>query len=402
MHVPVDRVFSADTRFTGVPKRHPPLHIVLAPDKFKGTMTAAGVVDALAKGVRRVDPDAVITQLPIADGGDGTVDTAVACGMTAVPIVVSGPTGQPVSATIGVSGGTALIELADCCGLKRLPDGVHAPLDANTLGLGQAVAAALDRGCRDIVVGVGGSASTDVGAGLLVALGARLLDRTGCELPPLPHLFSDVVAVDLSRLDPRASEARYRVATDVDSPLLGPLGAVAVYGPQKGVTPDLAGPLEAGIAHLAVLIETAARRTVATRPGMGAAGGVPVALAAVFDTEVMSGAEYILNLLDLPEKLRGADLVVTGEGRFDEQTLSGKGPAAVLEFARSAHVPGVVVAGDVRVTEAQLGQLDVRAYWSLIDRVSDPASALSQVASLLREVGAEVVTWWHANLTDAR
>ena len=200
------------------------MRVLVAPDKFKGSLSAHGVAQALADGVRRVRPDAVVDCLPVADGGDGTLDAAVASGFERVGVEVSGPTGEPVSTAYARRGATAVLEMADACGLVRLPGGVLAPMTASSSGLGEVMAAALDAGCRDLVVGIGGSASTDGGIGMLAALGA--------------HLRPDASGLELDGLHPALAETRIVVACDVDNPLTGPDGAAAVYGPQKGASPD--------------------------------------------------------------------------------------------------------------------------------------------------------------------
>jgi len=370
-----------------------PLRVVCATDKFKGSLTAVQVGEALRSGIAAADPAIEADIVPIADGGDGTVAAAVSSGMTAVPIEVSGPTGTPVSATIAVRGSSAVVELANTCGISLLPQGILQPLDAHTIGLGQAIAAALDARCTDIVVGVGGSASTDVGLGTLVGLGARLLDQHGQGVLPSPRFHGEIAAIDLAGLHPGASRARIRIATDVDNPLLGPHGAVAVFGPQKGVTRKYAHQVEQGVAQVAGLLDQHKGRHLATMPGMGAAGGVPTALVAILDAEVVSGAEFILDLLDLEHRVHGADLVVTGEGSFDTQTLRGKGPAAVLDEARRQQVAVAVVAGRITLPGAQMEVLGVDRWWSLLDRVDDPSDAFRYAAQLLTDVGAEIGGW---------
>jgi glycerate kinase len=369
------------------------LRVVLALDKFKGSLTAVAAANAIRDGIRSVNSMVSIDVVPIADGGDGTVDAATASGMTAVPIETVGPTGEPVSSLIAVGDGVGIVELANTCGITLLPDGILAPLDAHTVGLGRAISAALDCRCTDIVVGLGGSASTDGGLGALVGLGARLLDSSGAELPPSARFHCDIAEIDLRGLDPRVGSARFRIATDVDNPLLGAHGAVAVFGTQKGVTAALAGGVEKGLTHVGELLEKSTGRSVLSVPGMGAAGGAAAALTSVLGAEIVSGADFVSDLLGLSSRIAGASLVVTGEGSFDEQTLRGKGPAAVIAEAMNAGATIAVVAGRITLPESALQSLGVARAWSLLDRVAEPTVAMRDAAALLREIGIEIAEW---------
>lgn len=367
--------------------------IVLALDKFKGSLTALAAANAIRDGIRSVNPLVEIDVVPIADGGDGTVDAAIASGMAGVPIETVGPTGRPVSSLIAVRDGVGIVELANTCGITLLPNGILAPLDAHTVGLGRAISAALDCGCTDIVVGLGGSASTDGGLGALVGLGARLLDASGAELAPSSRFHCDIAEIDLRGLDQRVRDTRFRIATDVDNPLLGAHGAVAVFGAQKGVTAELAGGVEQGLAHVGELLEKSTDRSVLSVPGMGAAGGAAAALTSVLGAEIVSGADFVSDLLQLPARVAGASLVVTGEGSFDEQTLRGKGPAAVIAEALTAGATIAVVAGRITLSESELQSLGVAKAWALLDRVTEPVTAMRDAAPLLGEVGTEVGEW---------
>lgn len=370
-----------------------PPRVVCAPDKFKGSLSAGRVAAALAAGLCKAIPGAVVETVPIADGGEGTVEAALSVGMREVAIEVQGPTGAPVRCRIALQPPLAVIELADACGLMRLLDGRLQPLEAHTTGLGQAIAAALDAGAEEVVIGVGGSASTDVGLGALVGLGGRLLDRDGRDVPPGGRHLSRVAAIDLSGLHPRVASARFHVATDVDNPLTGPNGTVAVFGPQKGVTPDIAAALEAGVAHAGSVLESATGRPIDGGAGIGAAGGVPAALVSALGADIVSGADYVLDLLGLETRVTGVDLVITGEGTFDDQTLRGKGPAAVLAAARRHGATAVVVAGRLAIPDDVLHCLGVRRSWSLLERAASPQDAMHRAAELLVEVGTEVGGW---------
>ena len=328
------------------------MRLVVASDKFKGSLPAAEVGAALARGVRRVLPDADVRTVPVADGGDGTLAAAAAAGFALVPVTVSGPTGEPVETAYARRGDTAIVELADASGLARLPDG-PAPLTADTAGTGEAVAAALAAGCREVVLGVGGSSSTDGGAGLAVALGARVLDATGSPVAPGGLALAGVASLDLTALAARLDGARITVASDVDNPLTGPSGAAAVYGPQKGATPDDVADLDRRLARYADALESAGGRRVRDNAGAGAAGGVGFALLAIADRfrsfALRPGIELVFEATDFARRLAIADLVITGEGRIDAQTSFGKTALGVARRAAAAGVPCVAVGGGVEV-----------------------------------------------------
>jgi len=345
--------------------------VLLAPDKFKGSLPAREVAQALAEGVRRVRPDAVVDSLPVADGGDGTLDAAVASGFERVEVVVDGPTGEPVATAYARRGTTAVVEMADACGLVRLPGGVLAPMTASSRGLGQVVAAALDAGCRDLVVGIGGSASTDGGVGMLTALGAAVDDDR----------------LDLTGLHPGLADARVVAACDVDNPLTGPDGAAAVYGPQKGADPEQVALLDDRLAGWADLVAAATGADRRDEPGAGAAGGVGFGLVAVLGAELRPGIALMLDLLGFADRVAGSRLVVTGEGSLDEQSLRGKAPVGVSAAAARAGVPVVAVCGRNLLSERQLAAAGITAAYALTDLEPDVSVCLREPARLLADLG---------------
>ncbi len=290
-------------------------------------------------------PDAEIIVVPVADGGDGTVDAAVAAGFERVPVEASGPTGEPVSTWWARSGTEAVVELADISGLARLPGGRRVALEASSRGTGEVIAAALDAGCRRVVVGIGGSACTDGGAGLVSALGVRILDQQGEQVADGGAALADARTIDLAGVHPGLAGAEIVVACDVDNPLTGPHGAAAVYGPQKGATPAMVAQLDGALRHWADLVAAATGSDHRDDEGAGAAGGVGFGLVALAGAQSRPGAGLVFELTGLPAAVEGADLVITGEGSLDEQSLRGKAPAAVAEVARSAGVRVVAVAG---------------------------------------------------------
>jgi glycerate kinase len=393
------------------------MKIVIAPDKFKGSLTAAEAADAIAAGLRAEWPEAELVTVPVADGGDGTVDAAVAAGLERVPVTVDGPTGEPVRASYARRGELAVIELADACGLRRLPGGRPAPLTASSFGCGQVLAAALAAGARQIILGVGGSASTDGGAGLLQALGARVLDARGEPLargggalrevaaldptglnPALREVAAldptglnpalrEVAALDLSGLHPGLRPSTVILATDVVNPLTGPDGAAEVYGPQKGASPEQITELASGLRRWAAVVAAATGTDRSQAPGAGAAGGVGFAALAVLGAQARPGIELVLDLVDFDAALDGAALVITGEGSLDTQTLAGKAPAGVARAAATRGIPVVAVAGRSTLTEDQLATTGICRVYTLSDLEPDPARSSAQASTLLRRVG---------------
>ena len=383
-----------------------PATVVLASDAFRGSLSSVEVAAAVRLGVLDAVPDARVVVVPVADGGEGTVAAALAAGWRAVPVDVHGPTGEPVVATVALEpveagagrGGRVLVELADACGLQRLPEGLPAPLTASSRGLGEALRGALDLGAREVVVGVGGSASTDGGGGMLAALGARLLDANGDDLPDGGAPLARLARLDLAGLDPRLATTRVVLAADVDSPLLGPTGAAAVFGPQKGATEHDVDVLEAALAHWSEAVGSQA----AGMPGAGAAGGVGFALLTVLRAEHRSGVDVVLDLVGLDAALSGsapagrgrADLVVTGEGALDRQTLAGKAVSGVARRAAAHGIPVVAVCGRLDLDEAGLAALGVSAAYPLSDLEPDPRRSVPHAADLLRRTGQRVAREW--------
>jgi glycerate kinase len=374
------------------------MHVLLAPDKFKGSLTASEVAAHLAVGLRRAVPGLAVRELPVADGGDGTLDAAFAAGFRRMPVRVAGPTGAPVETAYAERDGVAVVELADVSGLRRLPGGRLEPLRASSYGTGQVLRAALDAGARTVVLGLGGSACTDGGAGLVQALGARLLDARGVELPPGGAALSALERIDVRELHPQLRAADIVVASDVDNPLLGAHGAAAVYGPQKGAAPEEVALLDAALAQWAHMVHRDLHVDAAGRPGAGAAGGVGFAAMAVLGATLRPGISYLLELLNFREHLDGAQLVVTGEGSLDEQTLRGKAPAGVAEAARAAGVPVVAVAGRIQLAREDLAAAGFDGAYALTDIEPDAARCMTDAGPLIERLAAERVA---AHLADS-
>ena len=373
------------------------MKFLIAPDKFKGSMRASDVAARVAAGILSVSPDAQVVLVPVADGGDGTLDAAVGSGFTLVPVTVDGPTGEPVHTGYARKDDMAVVELADSCGLVRLPGGVLAPLTASSTGFGQVIAAALNNGCRRLVLAIGGSASTDGGAGMLHALGARLLDSRGEPVPPGGGGLEHIDRVDLSRLHRDLTGAEVVLASDVDNPLLGARGAAEVYGPQKGATPDDVARLDGAlrvwsgaVARALGVPEGDSGHPAADVAGAGAAGGVGFAAIAVLNATARPGIDLMLELTGLRDDLAGADLVVTGEGSLDEQTLNGKAPAGVAAAARTAGVPVVAVAGRNLLSDKQLTDAGVRNAYALTDIEPDVQRCIDDPGPLLERLGRRI------------
>ena len=373
--------------------------LLIAPDKFKGSLTAAEVVAALARGITETAPDAEILSCPIADGGDGTVDAALAAGAIAQPARITGPTGEVRETVWALEGTTAVLELADAVGLKALPSEDLAPRTASSRGLGELILAAVSAGAREIVVGLGGSASTDAGAGLLQALGACLLDADGVDIAPGLAGLETLASADLAPALAALDGARLIAANDVGNPLLGADGAAAVYGPQKGLDPQAVASADRTLAAAAALLDPSGE--AARAEGAGAAGGVGYSLL-LLGAAQRSGADVVLELADFDARLASADLVVTGEGKLDAQTLQGKGPAEVARRAAAAGLPVLAVAGAVTLTDEELGGAGITAAHDLVSRAADVADAIARGQELLAGIGREIGRSLPALLGDAQ
>ncbi|MEE6178914.1 glycerate kinase [Mycobacterium sp. 050134] len=366
-------------------------HIVLAPDKFKGSLTAQQAVSAMAQGVRRADPTARAIACPVADGGEGTLDAVVAAGFDRIPARVAGPTGAPVDTAYARMGARAIVEMADVCGLQRLPSATPAPMTATSYGVGSVVAQALDDGCRDIVITLGGSASTDGGAGMLMGLGARVLDGDGKPVGPGGQGLADAAHLDLSGLHPAVGECAFTLAADVDSPLCGPHGAAIVYGPQKGAEGAEVAALDRALCRWADIVDTATRTDCRQAPGAGAAGGVGFAAIAVLGARMRPGIEMVLDLVGLDRNLLGAKVVVTGEGSLDIQSLRGKAPIGVSRRAHKHGVPTFAIAGVSTLTSTQARAARFAAVRTLHEIEPDLTRCTTHAADLLSIVTERLI-----------
>ena len=377
------------------------MKVLIAPDSFKGSLSSPEAADAIALGFRRVFPDAECVLLPIADGGEGTAETlAAATGGIRIPCTVSGPLGEPVSASFTLlgDGETAVVELAQSAGLSLIAPENRDPTITTTFGVGELLlAASRHKAVRHLIVTLGGSATNDGGAGLLSALGVRFLDGDGELLPHGGAALSALATIGTSvlLLDPAAIDLK--IACDVDNPLTGPRGASAVFGPQKGATPDDVALLDGALAHYATILEETTGRRVAEIPGAGAAGGTAAGLLWLFpQAELIPGVELVLDALRFDQHLNGADLVLTGEGRLDSQTLGGKAIAGVTRQAKAAGVPvGAIVGGLTGdVTGAQLArELNLDAVMALPPRPCTLEEAVANAPQWLADAAERAARW---------
>ena len=324
------------------------MRILIAPQSLKGSLTAAEAGQAIATGAKSVFPEAEITIIPVADGGEGTVQALVdATGGSLVQRTVTGPLGTPVAAFFGLlgDGHTAAIEMAACAGLPLVPPDQRDPRITTTYGVGELIREALDAGCRHFIIGIGGSATNDGGAGMAQALGAALLTADGKEISRGGAAVATLSHISISNIDPRLQECTVQVACDVTNPLFGPTGASAVYGPQKGATPEMVVQLDAALAHYAQIIERDLGLTVSNVPGAGAAGGLGAGLLTFLHATLRPGAHIVLEAVQLEEQMRTADLVITAEGQLDSQTAYGKSVGAVASLAKRCGLPVLALAG---------------------------------------------------------
>ena len=364
------------------------MRVLVAPDKFRGTLTAAEAAAAIAAGCRAAVPSAVVDEAPLGDGGEGTMDALVAAlGGRTSRVRVTGPLGDPVDAEFGIlPDGTAVVEMARASGLALLAPSRRAPMRTTTRGTGELILAAARAGSRRILLCVGGSATNDGGAGMAQAIGVRMLDAHGRDLRPGGVHLLELASIDMTGLDPAVQRLTTIVATDVRNPLTGPSGAAAVYGPQKGASAADVATLDAALGHLAAVIHRDLGIDVRDLEGAGAAGGLGAGAVAFLGARLRSGAEVVMDAVGFGPRLDAADVVVTAEGRFDAGSLAGKVPGAVISAARAARVPVAVLCGTKRIdAEGALGT------WSLDERFGRQ-EALERAAPSLRRLAAEVVS----------
>ena len=357
------------------------MKIIIAPDSFKGTMTAAKVADIIAEEYRRIFPSADIIELPMADGGEGTTE-AIISAVNGEKIIcgVTGPLGETTKAEYGLinNGNTAVMEMASASGIELVPREKLNPMKATTYGTGEMIKDALLSGVTEIVIGIGGSATVDGGAGMAQALGYKLLDADGNDIPFGGDGLAKLVSIDDSHVMPELKKCKIRVACDVTNPLTGPDGAAVVYGPQKGATPEMVEKLEAGLDNFFKILQ--GKGMVANQePGDGAAGGLGAALRAFCNAEITSGAELVCETVKLDKKLQGANLLITGEGKTDSQTLSGKLCAIISKHSQAAEVPVLLISGKLDIRDELFSMFDFAVSTSLGETSLDETLANAEI-----------------------
>lgn len=367
------------------------MKIIVAPDSFKGSISSIGVCEAAEKGIREVFPDARVVLLPIADGGEGTVDCfAAACACEKISVPVTGPLGQKTDAVFAITAeGTAVIEMAAASGLTLVRE--KNPLKATTYGTGELIKAAMDRGCRKIIIGLGGSATNDGGAGMAQALGFSLKDTNGCEIGFGGAELAKLQTIDSTHADPRLRECEIIAACDVTNTLCGENGASSVFGPQKGADAVMVAQLDNNLAHYAEVIQKQLGISVKDIPGTGAAGGLSAGLIAFCNAEIKPGIDLILDAIGFDRHLEAADLVITGEGRIDRQSVYGKVPVGVAKRAKGAGVPVIAIVGAIGEGAELVYAYGVSSIMSICDKPMDLAYAAAHAAELLQSAAERML-----------
>ncbi|MCY9026570.1 glycerate kinase [Priestia megaterium] len=371
------------------------MKIVIAPDSFKESLTALRVCEAVEKGIRIHFPNAEISKVPMADGGEGTVQSLVdATGGQIIQAKVTGPLGKEVEAFYGIlgDGKTAVIEMAAASGLHHVPVDKRNPLITTTRGTGELILKALDHKVKHIIIGIGGSATNDGGAGMAKALGAKLLDANGAEMKEGGGSLDQLASIDLTNLDSRLAEVKVEVACDVNNPLTGETGASAVFGPQKGATPDIVKQLDCNLAHYAAVIEKEMDIHIQDVPGAGAAGGLGGGLLAFLSAELKPGVDIVIEATQLENYIKNADLVITGEGRIDGQTIYGKTPIGVAKTAKKHSVPVIAIAGSIGAGSEAVYEHGISALFSVVPGAVDLSEALEKADENIERTAKNVAS----------
>ncbi|GAB2548921.1 glycerate kinase [Gracilibacillus alcaliphilus] len=375
------------------------MKIIIAPDSFKGSLSAIDAANAMDRGIRKAFPQAETVLLPVADGGEGTLETLVTATKGEIrEIHVAGPLGEEVLAAYGVLGDQQIcvIEMATASGLTLISEEELSPLTATTYGTGQLIKQALDDGFNSFIIALGGSATNDGGAGMLQALGLKLLDKKGKEVGYGGGALNQIASIDISSFDARIKDCMFLIASDVENPLIGPNGASHIFGPQKGATPEMVEQLDHNLAHFADQVEKATDIRLHDRPGAGAAGGIGGAFQAFFPCEVQRGIDVVLEYSRMAAFLSDANLVITGEGKVDGQTASGKTPLGVAQLAQKHDVPTIIIAGAVGAGAEILHSYGVVSIHSLINQPMPLEEAVDQAAVLLESSTEQIVrTYFH-------
>ncbi|WP_074025007.1 glycerate kinase [Xenorhabdus eapokensis] len=373
------------------------MKIVIAPDSFKESLSALQVAQAIERGFKAIYPQADYIKLPMADGGEGTVESLVAAtGGKRIECTVTDPLGQPVKAFFGLlgDGKTAVIEMAAASGLHLVPMEQRNPLITTSYGTGELILAALEQGVHKLILGIGGSATNDGGAGMMQALGANILDGDSRILPFGGAALTRLEGIDLTNLDPRLRQVELIVACDVDNPLCGEQGASAVFGPQKGATPEMVKLLDSALRHYGMKIESLTGKNVIDAAGAGAAGGMGASLLGCLGARLQSGIEIIIDTLQLEDAIQGADLVITGEGHLDSQTIHGKTPIGVARVAKKFGIPTIALVGGMSRDYHVVHQHGLDAVFSIIPEACSLADALAKGADNLQVTARNIAAMW--------
>jgi len=371
------------------------MKIVIAPDSFKESLSAYEACQAIERGFKSILPNAIYQKFPMADGGEGTVESLVsATGGVIIETYVTGPLGEKVLAFYGMlgDGKTAVIEMAASSGLHLVPVDKRNPMCTTTRGLGELMMAALDQGATRIIIGLGGSSTNDGGAGMIQALGGRLLSKEGNDISPGGGGLSELVSFDLSTLEPRLKDVKIEVACDVDNPLTGQNGASAVYGPQKGATSEMVVELDENLTYFANVYETYLNKTFRNVPGAGAAGGLGAGLMAFLSAELKSGVEIVLETLRFDDHLKDADLVITGEGRIDAQTINGKTPIGVAKAAKKYGIPVIALCGGYTEDSKVVHGHGIDGLFTIVPGVVTLQKAMTNTAFYMEQTARNIAT----------
>jgi len=369
------------------------MRIVVAPDSFKGSLSAVAVAQAMEQGILSVFPEAEVIKVPIADGGEGTIEALiVATGGQMIVEKVMGPLGENIEACFGIlgDGETAVIEMAAASGLPLVPQEKRDPRITTTYGTGQLITAALDRGIRKLIIGIGGSATNDGGMGMARALGVKFLDGVGNFLPSGGAALEQLVAIDVSQIDSRLAETTIVVACDVDNPLCGPRGASAVYGPQKGATIEMVAELDAALARYATIAKKATGKDIAECPGAGAAGGLGAGFLFFTNALLRTGVDIVLEAVRFSEIVKTANFVITGEGCTDFQTAYGKAPVGVARIAKSHQVPTLCLSGSLGTRYEEVLQCGISGLMNIIPRPMNLAECMTDAPELIQRATARL------------
>lgn len=368
------------------------MKVLLAPDSFKGSLSSKDVCSALKEGIKRA-VNAEIIEVPIADGGEGTVESLIAStGGKITDVYVTGPLGERIKAFYGVlNDGTAVIEMAASSGLYLIPQNKRNPLKTTTYGVGELIKSALDSGCRKFIIGIGGSATNDGGAGMAQALGAKLMDKDGKEIEFGGGNLDKIAKIDLSEIDKRIYESEFIIASDVDNPLCGERGASYVYGPQKGATPEMVQALDNNLKHYAEVVKNAIGKDLSEIPGAGAAGGLGFGLMAYLNAKLKPGIEIIIEVAELENKIKECDIVITGEGNTDFQTAFGKAPSGIAKLAHKYGKPVIILSGGLGRNYKELYGIGVTALFSIVDKPMTLDEAMKNTYNLISDRAEDIM-----------